>query len=117
METPMTEETPNTEHQHSWDFRVLQHGAYYALHEVYYTDGVATTCSVDPIAIMGDDLSDLRGELNLMAEAFGKPVLPYSDFVNTTIGDSHEEVTEITEEDRAEADSNNAAFRAHPNGG
>ena len=103
--------------QHTWDFRVLQHDGFYAVHEVYYADGVATTCSLEPIQIMGDDLSDLRGELNLMAEAFSKPVLAYSDFVKTTIGDSDEEVTEITEEDRAEGNANNAAFRAHPDGG
>jgi hypothetical protein len=103
--------------QHTWDFRVLQHDGFYAVHEVYYTDGIPDTCSVDPIAITGEDLGDLRGELNLMAEAFNKPVLPYSNFVNTTIGDTHEEVTEITEEDRAEGNANNAAFRAHPNGG
>ena len=91
--------------QHTWDYRVLEHDGFFAVHEVYYTDGQAHTCTVDPVAVAGNDADDLRNELAHMAEAFTKPFLKYSDFVPANTAAAVED-----------ANANTAAFRLDPRG-
>lgn len=50
-----------------WNYRVLRYpdGAL-GVHEVFYTDGKPTSCTEDPIGAVGDDLEELRRELEAM---------------------------------------------------
>jgi len=54
----------------------------YAVHEVYWDDGGAYSITEDPVAALGDTFEEAKDDYRLMAEAFRKPVLEWSDFEN-----------------------------------
>ena len=73
----------------SWNYRVVKNtyeegGEYFAIHEVYYDgDGNPTSCTALPANFLGDDLDDLKAVLDMVQQAFDKPVLDYyEDFPN-----------------------------------
>ena len=68
----------------SWNHRVLlthvqlgpEEFDHYAVHEVYYDDnGVPTSWTKEPIAIVGDDYVECRNAWEMIARAFTLPVL------------------------------------------
>ena len=62
----------------SWNYRVLKRDDEYGVYEVYYDDsGMPHAMSEDPIAITGENLEDIRNELNLILESLEKDVLDY----------------------------------------
>lgn len=67
----------------SWNYRVVKNhyeegGEYLAIHEVYYDEnGDPTMCSVLPAPVVGDDDDFLKSVLNMMQQAFDRPVLDY----------------------------------------
>ena len=75
----------------SWNYRVVKNyydegGEYLAIHEVYYDEeGDPMMCGVLPADIMGDDADELKAVLNMIQQAFDRPVLDYyEDFPNDT---------------------------------
>ena len=65
----------------TWNYRVLKHGAEYAIHEVYYDGPVPHSCSEQPAAPLGlYSPEDLRRDMEMMLRAFDYPVLNYDDF-------------------------------------
>ena len=80
-----------------WNYRVMrhapdpsrgQHEAWYAIHEVYYRDDSVddrtadvseTKYTQEQVAMLGEDLDELRWMLAKMLEALDKPVLDYQD--------------------------------------
>lgn len=73
----------------TWNHRVLKHVqklngktyTHYAIHEVYYDKkGKPNMCSLSPDPIQSEEKQDLKDAYLMMASAFGKPILNYSDF-------------------------------------
>jgi hypothetical protein len=68
----------------SWNYRVIRYpeteDSAFAIHEVYYDkEGRPTSWAENPIAPLGDNLLELRAEVEYMLEAFDKPVLTIVD--------------------------------------
>ena len=75
----------------TWNYRVIKRYSdvrfgqgtrdwYYGIYEVYYNEnGDITAISEEPIAPVGNDFEDLRGEVGKMFSAFGRPVLDYDE--------------------------------------
>ena len=64
----------------SWNYRVIKKDAEFGIHEVYYNKrGEICLISDDQIAPFGKDFDTLRGDVNKMTGAFGKPVLTYDE--------------------------------------
>ena len=61
-----------------WNYRVMryQDGAL-GVHEVFYTDGQPTSCTENPIGAVGDDLEELRCELEAMLRGLDAEILDY----------------------------------------
>ena len=90
----------------SWNYRVIKryqdvrYGQgkkdwYYGVHEVYYNkNGEITSISENSIRPIANEFEGLRGEVNKMLSAFGKPVLDYDEI----------EFAEWSEEDSQEHD-------------
>lgn len=77
----------------TWNHRVLRHldgprsqtlsGEWYAVHEVYYDDsGRARSCTVNPVAPIGETPEELLEELSRYVAALGQPVLDYDSFTD-----------------------------------
>jgi hypothetical protein len=70
-----------------WDYRIIMdditgdpHDAWYAIHEVYYLDGVPVDHTVSQSSVYGDSIEELNKSLVKMREAFNHPILKKSDF-------------------------------------
>ena len=75
----------------TWNYRVISfnrhEGAWLAIHEVHYRDGVPVMYSLGPAVILWDAEEDGdagRRCLDRMREALDKPVLTESDFPRPT---------------------------------
>ena len=59
--------------------RVLAHvnnnEVYFQIHEVDYTDNVATSYTINPITVGGNDLNEIAWTLNKMQDAIKKPII------------------------------------------
>ena len=68
----------------TWNHRVLAHEhkgeLTFAIHEVFYTDGIPDMCTEDPVGVVGDTLAGLVDTLKWMRKALKKPILSYTDF-------------------------------------
>lgn len=66
----------------TWDYRVLRHAdGSLAIHEVYYDEaGSPESCTVDAADVAGDDLDELRRDVEHHAAALQHPVLEYESF-------------------------------------
>lgn len=69
-----------------WNYRVFRHQytkdgkCYYAIHECYYDkDGKVNGWTERAIEPYGDTVEELQDVLEMMGEAFSKPVLEYHD--------------------------------------
>ena len=67
----------------SWNYRVMKHEnkgqEWYGIHEVYYTNRKPTSLSADAMHPSGETEAELHADIQLMLEAFNKPVLDYKD--------------------------------------
>lgn len=61
----------------TWNFRVLDHGTHFALHEVHYDEqGTATSWTADPVTFTGDTLDDVITDLErALHDARNRPIL------------------------------------------
>ncbi|MHB8883027.1 MAG: hypothetical protein ACYC69_16150 [Thermodesulfovibrionales bacterium] len=60
----------------SWDYRVIQSGGAFTIHEVHYNDqGDMTAVSEDPMGPSGETLEDLRDDMEYFLQALSLPVL------------------------------------------
>lgn len=59
-----------------WNYRVIEHDRFFAIHEGYYNDkGDITAISEDPMEPSGQTLEELKGDLEYFLQALNKPVL------------------------------------------
>lgn len=59
-----------------WNYRVIEHDRFFAIHEVYYNDkGDITAISEDPMEPSGQTLEELKGDLEYFLQVLNKPVL------------------------------------------
>ena len=64
----------------SWNYRVIKKDDEFGIHEVFYNKrGEICLISDDQIAPYGKEIEELRGDVNKMTDAFGKPVLVYDE--------------------------------------
>lgn len=52
----------------------------YGIHEVYYTDGKPSMCSVDAMDSHGDTFEELQEDMKYFQLALTKPILNFEDF-------------------------------------
>lgn len=59
-----------------WNYRVIEHDRFFAIHEVYYNDkGEITAISEDSVEPSGHTLKELKGDLEYFLQALNRPVL------------------------------------------
>lgn len=65
----------------SWNYRVVSRdgGTSYGIHEVYYKNGDFDAWSENPISAFGENLVELRDELQFMMKALDSPILEEID--------------------------------------
>lgn len=71
-----------------WNYRIIrkihEHNGekwvQFGLHEVYYTDGKPSMCSVDAMEPHGETLDELLEDMKHFQSALAKPTLNYEDF-------------------------------------
>lgn len=75
----------------TWNYRVLVRECpeteeeVYAVHEVYYDDsGIPGSCTVNPVAPIGESLDELKTVLQMYSTALEKPLMRYEDFQRDT---------------------------------
>mgnify|MGYP006926888790 FL=1 len=60
---------------------MVRKGDSIGIHEVYYgEDGEPRSCTMSPVSPIGEDVEGLKKDLEMMEQAFDKPVLDYEDF-------------------------------------
>jgi len=69
---------------HYWNYRVVRkivnHNHYHGIYEVYYDDNdEIKNWSKDPLAPIGENLADLKDDIELMQKAFKMPVLTFDE--------------------------------------
>jgi hypothetical protein len=62
----------------SWNYRVVEYdNGHMAIYEVYYDQhGEPWASTETPVKPCGDDLTELAGDIRMMAEALTKPIIP-----------------------------------------
>lgn len=59
-----------------WNYRVIEHDGLFYIHEAYYNDnGDITAISEDPMHPHGENLKELKGDMEYFLQAFNRPVL------------------------------------------
>ena len=59
-----------------WNYRVIEHDRFFAIHEAYYNDnGDKTAISEDPMHPQGETLKELKNDMKYFLQAFNRPVL------------------------------------------
>jgi hypothetical protein len=79
----------------SWNYRVVKHTdkgeEWYGIHEVYYDKkDKPDMISEDPIDAHGMTPDELKSDLDMMRQAFDKPVVVYEDFLKEIMGEFKE---------------------------
>jgi hypothetical protein len=59
-----------------WNYRVVQKEKELRIHEVYYGEE-DKFCTVNPIAVAGPNVEELKWQLERMLESLNKPILNY----------------------------------------
>jgi hypothetical protein len=63
-----------------WNYRVMQKGEQFAIHEVFYRgDGSVQGYTENPVSLRAETLEQLAEELKRYALALERPVLQYAD--------------------------------------
>jgi hypothetical protein len=63
----------------TWNYRVIQRDESFSIQEVYYGDDDEIQGFSNDIALVGENVEDLKADLELMVTACDKPVLNYYD--------------------------------------
>lgn len=68
-----------------WNYRMVrregEHEPVVGIHEVFYDgDGEPRACSKNPVGFMGEEVEDLKNEMDRAKQALNKPVLDYEEF-------------------------------------
>jgi hypothetical protein len=59
-----------------WNYRVIEHEEMFYIHEVYYNSkGEITSISEDPMYPCGENIDELRSDMEHFLQAFSRPVL------------------------------------------
>ena len=59
-----------------WNYRVIEHDGLFYIHEAYYNDkGDIIAISEDPMHPHGENLKELKGDIEYFLQAFNRPVL------------------------------------------
>jgi hypothetical protein len=67
----------------TWNYRVIKKDGNLGIHGVYYDEtGNIKSYDLEPNKPLGDDLDDLRNELELMLEALDKEVFDFDRLEN-----------------------------------
>ena len=65
----------------TWNYRVVENDGVFAIHEAYYDDeGKVITITVEPVAPLGESLTELQTDLEYYSRALARPVLRHEDF-------------------------------------
>lgn len=67
----------------TWNYRIIKDdtgdSVTYGIHSVHYEGGEISGYTLEPVGIRGDSEQDLRGDLELMMQAFDRPILSLKD--------------------------------------
>lgn len=67
----------------TWEYRVVKEDTApeitYQIYSVHYEGGVITQYSDEPVIALGESPEELKGDLELMVQAFTKPILSLKD--------------------------------------
>lgn len=63
----------------SFNYRLVQHTNTIGIYEIYYDENGKIDGYAEKPIIVGNDLKDLRGEIEHLKRAFDKPILIMSD--------------------------------------
>ena len=67
----------------TWNYRLVKHSTYVAIHEVYYNEsGRPSSVTAEPIGLLGADAEEIKEDLEYIMRAFDAPVLAWEDIVN-----------------------------------
>lgn len=66
-------------HNGGWNYRLVKKGKNVGVHEVYYTDGNPTSCTVNPVRIIGGKHGGIMWVIGKINEAARKPILNYKE--------------------------------------
>lgn len=62
----------------SWNYRIIKHlngeHTYYAIHEVYYTDGIPDACTACPAQILGENPQEILSIIETMKTINPTPI-------------------------------------------
>ena len=62
----------------TWNYRVVKKNGHLGIHEAYYVDsGNVHSLSDEPLSPVYQDLDQLKTNLELMVDAFGKSVIDF----------------------------------------
>lgn len=65
----------------TWNHRIIRDNCgHLAIHEVYYTGNVPTSCTAGPIVCVGETLDEVRAILEQMKAACELPILDMWNF-------------------------------------
>lgn len=69
--------------EHTWNHRVMAREynseVYLEIYEVYYTNDIPDSYTLNPITLGSDDLKGLKWTVNRIKECLNKPILWYGD--------------------------------------
>ena len=76
-----------------WEYRVVRritenNSDWYSVEEVYFDDGSPTALTID-LQVEGENIEEMKTQLDAMKKAFDKPTLNESDIVPASI-EKHE---------------------------
>lgn len=67
-----------------WNHRIIKEvcqvtgETYLAIHEVYYNNDIPNSATIQPITILGEDISSLIWTVDKIKECLGKPILEWN---------------------------------------
>jgi hypothetical protein len=75
----------------SWNYRVINKGGIYGIHDVYYNSrGNIVSIGDNAVYPSGGSFEELRGDMGRLFSALGKPVLVYEEIEFDSMDDSDE---------------------------
>jgi hypothetical protein len=75
----------------SWDYRVIEHAGAFTVHEVHYNDkGGIVSISEEPMGPSGENLDDLKTDMDYFLQALDKPVLRKEEIEFAEMGEGDE---------------------------
>ena len=65
-----------------WNFRIADMGEFFEIWEVYYNDDGTISSWIPSIAPIGETVKDLKEDVQLIIEAFSRPVLDGMELIS-----------------------------------